>query len=229
MKRQQRAMTLLEILVAISVLSMIAILIYGAVDGLSQSKRNLARLNDRYHQGRSALMRITREISAAFVSMHTPLNPSLQTRMTLFVGKDTSPADRLDMTTFSHRRMVANSHETDQNEVSYFGSPDPLNSSKLDLARREANMIDLDPQHGGAVHVMVEDIDLFDLKYLDPMTGLWLDSWDTTQVTAQGGRLPMQVRVTLVLRGGPGGRTIKMEEKVSMAIQQPVDFALKTK
>jgi general secretion pathway protein J len=34
------------------------------------------------------------------------------------------------------------------------------------------------------------------------MTSQWVDTWDTTQATGQPNRLPLQVRVTLVLNGG---------------------------
>ncbi len=225
-RASQRALTLLEVLVAIGILAMISLLLYGAFDGLSRSRGSLNRLQDRHHQGRAAIRRIAQELSSAFLTLHQPNNPNMQVRQTVFIAKDTSPADRLDMTTFSHRRVNANSRESDQNELSYFGSPDPLVSGKIDLARREQPVIDIEPQKGGAVYVMVEDIDLFDLKFLDAQSGIWVDTWDSTQVIGQPMRLPLQVRVTLVLKGGAGGRNIRFEEKVPLPIQNPLSFAI---
>jgi general secretion pathway protein J len=224
--RHRRGLTLLEILVSIAILAMVSLLSYGAFDGLSKSKQGLSRVNERYHEGRAAMRRIAHELSAAYISLHVPISPALVTSRTAFVGRDTTPADRLDMTTFSHRRVVANSRESDQNELSYFGSPDPLISGKTDLARREQTIIDYDPQKGGRVQVLVEDIELFDLKYLDPVSGLWTDSWDTNNATAQFGRLPLQVRITLTLRGRPGTRAIKLDEKVTVPVQTPLSFAV---
>ncbi len=223
---RRRGMTLLEVLVSIAILAMVSLLAYGAFDGLQKSKQGLSRVNERYHEGRAAMRRIAHEVSSAYLSMHQPLSPALVTSRTAFVGRDSSPADRLDMTTFSHRRVVANSRESDQNELSYFGSPDPNGSGRVDLARREQSVVDYDPQKGGVVQVLVEDIELFDVKYLDPLSGLWTDSWDSNNATAQFMRLPLQVRVTLSLRGRPGARPVKLEQKVIVPVQSPLSFGL---
>jgi general secretion pathway protein J len=224
-RRNRRGLTLLEVLVVITILSMISVLIYGAFDGLSRSKTGLARINGRYQEGRSVMRRLAEEISGAFLTTHQPLVANQIVRKTIFALKDTSPADRLDLTTFSHRRVTANSRESDQNELSYFGAPDPNVSGKVDLVRREQTIIDFDPNKGGQVMVMAEDIDLFDLKLLDPQSGTWTDSWDTTQATGQPNRLPIQVRITLVLRGGPGGKPIRFEEKVTIPMIEALSFA----
>jgi general secretion pathway protein J len=90
--------------------------------------------------------------------------------------------------------------------------------------RREAKFIDLEPTRGGVVNVLAEDIESFDVRYLDPLTGEWTDSWDSTQPAAQFERLPSQVWVTLVLNGGPGGEPIKFETKVPIPMQVPIAF-----
>lgn len=221
-----RGMTLLEIMVAVAIMAMISVLIYGAFDGLSKSRTGLSRINERYQAGRTTLRRLSQELSSAYLSLHQPLNQSLLVARTAFIAKNSSPADRLDMTTFSHQRVTANARESDQNEVSYFGCADPAVSGKMDLCRREQSMIDLDPNKGGSVYVVVEDIDLFDLKFLDPQSGMWTDSWDSTQVIGQPSRLPIQARITLVLRGGPGGKTISFDEKVPLQMIQPLSFAV---
>ena len=224
-RTRARGLTLLEVLVAVAILSMVAILIYGAFDGMSRGRKGLGRVNDRYHEGRAALSRIAMEIPSAFLSLHQPLNIQQAVRMTVFSGTSGSPADRVDFTSFSHRRLARDSHESDQNEISYFGSPDPAVPGKVDLARREASMIDLDPKKGGEVNVLAEDIDLFDVKYLDPVSGLWNDTWDTTQAaTGQPNRLPLQIKVTLVLNGGPNGK-IQFVTKIPIAMQAPLQFA----
>jgi general secretion pathway protein J len=225
-RSRARGLTLLEVMVAVAILAMLAVLTYGAFDGLSRGKKNLGRLNDRYHQGRAALSRLTIELSSAFLSMHQPLSEQQIRRLTIFAGTNGSPADRIDFTSFSHRRLLRDSHESDQNELSYFGSPDPNVSGKMDLARRESPLIDLEPKRGGEVNVLVDDIDLFDVKYLDPTTGLWTDSWDSSQATGQPGRLPLQIKITLVLNGGADGKPVTFVTKVPMPMQLPLNFAL---
>jgi len=224
-RRRARGLTLLEVMVAVAILAMVSVLIYGAFDGLNRGKKNLGRLNDRYHQGRAALERMSLELSSAFLSQHQPPTEQQIRRLTIFAGSTGSPADRLDFTAFSHRRLMHDAHESDQNEISYFGSPDPNVSGKIDLARREASIIDIDPKRGGEVNVLVDDIELFDLRYLDPMTGMWTETWDTMQATGQPNRLPLEVKITLVLKGGADGKPITFVTKVPIPMQAPLSFA----
>jgi general secretion pathway protein J len=220
-----RGLTLLEVMVAVAILAMVAVLTYGAFDGLSRGKKNLGRINDRYHQGRAALARMNQELTSAFLSMHQPLTEQQIRRITIFAGSNSSPADRIDFTSFSHRRLVKDSHESDQNEISYFGSPDPNVSGKIDLARRESPMIDLEPKRGGEVNVLVEDIDLFDVRYLDATTGMWTDTWDTSQATGQPGRMPFQIKITLALKNGDA-KPVVFTTKIAMAMLAPLSFAV---
>jgi len=221
-----RGLTLLEVMVAVAILAMVSVLIYGAFDGLSRGKKTLGRANDRYHQGRAALARMTLELSSAFLSLHQPPTEQQFRRLTIFAGSNGSPADRLDFTSFSHRRLVRDSHESDQNEISYFGSPDPNVSGKIDLARRESPIIDIEPKRGGEVDVLVDDIDLFELKYLDPQTGMWTETWDTSQATGQPNRLPFEVKITLALKGGPDGKPITFVTKIPIPMQAALSFAV---
>ncbi|KYF47322.1 general secretion pathway protein GspJ [Sorangium cellulosum] len=224
-RRRRRAggVTLLEVLVSVGILALIGTLIYGAFDGMSRARSGISRMSDRYHQGRAAIARISREIQTAFLSRHQPADRNIVVRLTAFTGEDSSPADRVDFTSFAHRRLLRNARESDQCEIGYFGSRDP-ERDKLDLVRREAKTIDLEPTRGGVVNVLAEDIESFNVQYLDPITGEWTDSWDSTQPAAQLERLPSQVWVTLVLNGGPGGEPIKFETKVPIPLQVPIAF-----
>ncbi len=217
-----RGFTLLEVMVSIGIIALMTALVYSAMYGMSSSRRNMVEVGDRYHQGRAALGRMSRELGSAFISTHQPFSSLQPPRQTAFIGTDGSP-DRVDFNSFSHRRLERDSHESDQNELSYFVASDP-DEDKLDLVRREAVYLDDDPEHGGVVQVLAEDVEQFDLEYLDPLTGEWLTSWDSMQPAAQLGRLPAQVRISLVLRGGPTG-TIRFETKTPIAIQLPLDFA----
>jgi general secretion pathway protein J len=216
-----RGLTLLEIMVSIAILSMVGMLIYGAFDGMSRSRRGLSRINDRYHQGRAALSRMSRELPAAFLSLHQPPSEAARVRKTAFIGT----AERVDFTSFSHRRLERDSHESDQNELGYFLSRDP-DSNKYDLVRRESKYIDEYPTKGGIVQVLAEDVETFTLEYFEPITGEWVDAWDSTQVSGQPDRLPLAVKVTVVLNGGPGDEPLTLRTKIPIAAQLALDFAL---
>lgn len=231
MKATARGVTLVELMIAVSVLAMISVLIYSAFSGMRTSRDGIQRIGDRYREGRIAMSRIARELSSAYISGHEPIDPSLKVQQTAFVSSQGTPADRLDFNSFGYRRLDRDVHESDQAEISYFGSTDPDQNGVVDLARRVSPILDLEPKTGGRVDVLATDIDLFDLEFLDPLTGMWEETWDTTSAIAQESRLPLQVRIILVLNGGRrttdrgGQQTIRLVTKVPIQMPRPLTFA----
>jgi general secretion pathway protein J len=227
-RSQSRGLTLLEVLVSIAILALVSSLVYGALDGMQRSRQGIERVGDRYHQGRQALSRMARELQSAFVSLHQPLQIANSNRTTVFIGTDSGSSDRLDFTSFSHKRLMRNVHESDQNELSYFMGKDPDRGDKYDLLRREQREIDTDPTHGGVVNVLCEDVTSIDFSYLDQTSGMWVESWDSTQAgsAAQYNHVPLQVKIKLVLRGGEADKPIKLMTKVTTGMQIPLNFAI---
>ncbi|MES1185683.1 MAG: prepilin-type N-terminal cleavage/methylation domain-containing protein [Myxococcales bacterium] len=230
-RRRRRGFTLIEVIISIAILAAITTLLFGAFSALKRSKDGLSRVQDRQREARLAMARITRELQSAYLSAHMPLNQALLVQKTIFKSERGTPADRLDFTAFANRRLDKNSHVSDQCELSYFGSPNPDGSGTTDLVRRIDTEPDLEPTRGGRIEVLATDIDLFDLQYLDAQTGQWQENWDTTQTTGQPDRLPLQVRIILVLNGGRrssaerGRGTIRLVTKVGLNMLQPLTFA----
>jgi general secretion pathway protein J len=217
-------MTMIEVMVAIAVLAGIAVAIHGVMVSLSNGKKAEAMRADRAHQGREALLRIVRDLSSAYLSAHVPATTALQTSRTAFVGKSSDPYDRLDFTAFAHLRTERDAHESDQAEVGYFAKQDPDVSDKMNLVRREQTPIDLDPVKGGTWDVVAEDIEQFDVRYFDPTTGRWVETWDSMQAAGQPNRLPMEVEITLVLKGVGGGEPYSYRTKVFLSMPQILTF-----
>lgn len=223
--RGRRGITLIEVMVALGVLALIAALVYGAFEAMSRTRAGIDGASERYHQGRTAISRISREIQASFLSLHRPMqNPGLQVSQTIFRGQNGGVGDRVDFTSFSHRRLGFGAHESDQNELSYFVARGKTGDT-LDLARRESKIIDMEPTTGGVVQIMAENIALFELSYLDGATGDWKDTWDTTQVE-NFERLPRQVRVELHIYRHVPGPPYRFVTKVPIAMQGPLVFGL---
>jgi general secretion pathway protein J len=226
-----RGFTLLELLIAIAILASISLIIYGAFAGMKNTRDGLQRVSDRYREGRIAMSRISQELQSAYLSAHMPINAQLAVVQTAFIGTRGTPADRVDFNSFAYRRLDRDAHESDQAEISYFGASDPKKEGVTDLVRRVSPRLDLDPQKGGRVEVLATDIDLFDLQYLDALTGQWTETWDTRQALGQSGRVPLQIRILLVLNGGQrsaagrGRETVRLISKVALPIQKPLTFA----
>jgi len=221
-----RGMTLLELMVAIGVLAMVAVLIHGVISSLSRGRKGEGMRAERVHQGREAMLRIVRDLSGAYLSQHVPAVPSLITERTAFVAKSTTPYDRLDFTAFAHLRTDRDARESDQAEVGYFVVKDPDVEGKMDLVRREQTPIDYEPLKGGIINVVAEDVERFDVRFLDPTTGQWVETWDTMQVTGQPNRLPLEVSITLVIKGVGGGPSYPYTTKVFIPIQSPLSFGV---
>ncbi len=196
---RQLGMTLIEAMVAVVILAIVMSLVWGGFSQTSKNKQHVEEEADRYHIIRIALERMTRELSMAYVSAQLNPNESLNLMKTAFVGTDRSGGDRIDFTSFSHRRLYRDAHESDQNELGYFVTRHPDDSSIKVLARREQNRIDEDPRRGGRIQILVEDVKDFQLEYYDPLTEEWQTTWDTTQSAAEPNRLPTQVKITLTV------------------------------
>ncbi len=225
-----RGFTLIELLISITILAMLSMLIYGAFSGMRRTKEGLERVGDRYREGRVAMARIARDLQSAYVSLHVPIDASRTVLKTAFSGSSGTPADRLDFNSFANIRRDRNSHVSDQAEISYFGSSNPDEPSTTDLLRRTSEFPDAEPERGGRVEVLATDIDLFELEYLDSQTGSWSETWDTTQAAGQPNRLPLQVRVTLVLNGGRRSSAdssrdmLRLQTQIALPIQAALNF-----
>jgi general secretion pathway protein J len=215
-------MSLIEVMIAITILAMISTLVYSGFTTTARHKSRIERELDRSHLVSAAIERMVRELSMAYVSQQ--VNASNQggvsTVLTTFVGKDHGTRDRLDFTAFAHQRLYRNAHESDQCEISYFVTQDPDDHDKLVLARREQNRIDDRPDRGGRVEVLLHDVKGVDFEYLDRTTVSWLRTWDANGAAGQPNRLPMQVRITVHLPDpNRPSRTIKLGTRVSIPIE----------
>jgi len=232
-RAHERGMTLIEVLIAMSILAFIAVAMYSSFDGMRRSRAGIERITDRYREGRLAMARMAREIESAYLSEHKPIDPSFWVKKTIFQGKPGSPGARLDFNSFSNRVLRRNARESDQVELSYFAGEDPDRRGVYDLLRRQSTVLDDKPDKGGRIDVMASDIDLFDLEYLDPLSGLWRDEWDSVSVVGERGRLPRQVKITLVMNNGERAagsarkQKIRLVSKVSIFVRDPLTFGVR--
>jgi len=201
--RASAGVTLLEVMVATTVLAMIAVMIYSAFDHTGRMRTKLSARQQQDHVARIALGRLTSDLRMAFLSAHVNPSPSLLAVLTGFVARDQGTGDRVDFSAFSHRRLRRSAHEGDACEVGY-RVEDRRGGSGRDLMRRESPRIDNDTQRGGTVDVLVPNVSAFELRYYDSTIDQWIDSWDTTQATGQFNRLPSRVRATLRMRETDG-------------------------
>ncbi|MFO0684897.1 MAG: type II secretion system protein GspJ [Sandaracinus sp.] len=217
-------MTLVEAMVSVAILSIVSVLVFG---GFSQTMRNKARVEaqgDRAHVIRVAMERMCREIQSAFVSLDVNVSPQLASMRTVFHGRHEGRGSRLDFTSFSHRRLYRDAHESDQNELGYFLAEhrdDETRETHRVLVRRESRRIDDDPETGGQQMILVDDVREFELDYFDPVSLQWVDGWDTAGTEMN--RLPAQVRIHLVV---PALGNPRHDETYVTRVAVPITYAL---
>ena len=223
--RTQSGVTLIEMMVAMAILAIVATLMYT---GFSQTSKNKARVEaelDRNHEVRMGVERMARELSMAFMSAQLNPDESLRVVKTGFIGKEASGGSRVDFTSFSHKRLYRDAHESDQNEISYFVADDPDDSRIKVLARREQARIDDDFEKGGRTQIMIRDVTSFELSYLDPTSGEWLSTWDSTQAVMQFNRLPTQVRIKVTIPNSGSRQDLVFATRTELMMQYALNHA----
>ena len=222
-RRARAGMTLIEIMAAMAILAIVASLLYSAFVQTSRNKQRIEAELDRYHEIYSAIDRIAQELSMAYTSAHRNPNAVLRTMITGFVAKESGSNSRVDFTSFSHRRLYRNAHESDQNELSFFVANDPNDPTKKVLARREQRRVDDDFTKGGQSQILIEDIHKFELSFFDPLTSEWAPNWDTTQTAMQPNRLPMQAKILITV---PSIRGRGPDQTFGTRTNLPITYAL---
>lgn len=130
--------------------------------------------------------------------------PGLETARkprTAFVGVNSDaegyPRDRIDFTTLSHYAVAAageDDRQSDHEEVAYFAETD-FKVQRTDLMHRADFTMDDDPEGGGDIFPLIEGIRGFNVRYLDPATKNWTESWDS----AEKKNLPAAVEIALYM------------------------------
>jgi general secretion pathway protein J len=216
MKLKQQGFTLMEIMIAVSILGMIGTLSFGTLRSSVDARERTLGVTDHYHQVRQSMLRMTREIQSAFLSEHRDCEDPQN--KTIFLGKRSSNGMRLDFTSFSHFKIRADANESDQNELSYFVDSHPDDSSRKALFRREQARIDEEPEEGGSIKLMAEDVLDIEFEFFDPQDKEWEDEWDSTSMDFKG-KLPLFVKIQITALDSAGNEQ-KFTTKTRLFVQQ---------
>jgi general secretion pathway protein J len=191
---KSRGFSMLEALVAVALLAMMGMVTFGTFGRALDARERATTMTDRYHELRSALVRMSLEMSQAFLSKHKDYaEPRTQT---LFATRTLHGGMRLDFTSFSHYKYLKDANECDQNELSYFVEPDRKQGSRSHLMRREQKRIDEKADEGGDVDILARDVTKLTFSFYNPRSDKWEDAWDSRQVDTKD-RLPKYAAITI--------------------------------
>ncbi len=214
----QRGFTLLEILVATTILGIIMVTVYGVLSRALLAKNHAEERADLYAAGRETVLKMADELEGA-LSRDSGRNVG-------FIGvpgNDRVPTDAVQFDVVIRRMFSASQGRGGRALVSY--SLDPLKDTpNLFALRRQEQLLtdpaseDDTPEDGGAdaeqtaptayAAYLIDQVAGLRLRYLDAETGEWVDSWDTTVARPSGKGppgLPGAVEITLFLADNQGG------------------------
>jgi general secretion pathway protein J len=183
--------TLLEVLLALTILAVIASLIYGSFTTAGRNIAAAEEVRDGTDRARTLLARLTNDIANAYV------NPGLETFLygqKIERDEDKQRFDSIYLTTLTNWRRP-DSREMDLWEVGYFFQEKSDGTGRV-LMRKEKRDLSLDvPRREGGVDYAITDA-VGGLRFRYTTDGsTWLDDWK------QGG-LPRAVEVLLTLPDG---------------------------
>lgn len=250
MNLKNNGFTLLEVILAITVLSTLSVLSTQSISRALKARTKIQAEVDDVSALRDSMRMMKTDINMAFhhrdiekevadlvakpsapiragapASNSNPAPPRQTKRIdpvTNFVGTDSE----INLITMNGGRTISNTVQADFIEVGYNLKPcnnlTTQKSSKC-LYRRTQTLLDEDVKNGGNEIVMLENVTEFKLRYLGESKQDWVSQWDSTSSSSDGGTkglFPDAVEISLTIV-----REIeKKERSYSMQFVVPVHF-----
>ncbi len=186
--------TLLEVMIALTILAGMSLTIFISSSQILNSKSNTEERDETYHSVTLALNRMSEDLNMAYLLRSKDLLGANFDGEIAFEGSE----ERVDFVSFSHLRYVQGAPESESAEISYFLAPMPDEPSKKMLMRRESTLIDKNLQEGGRAFPLLENIESFKLEYLDEKSGEFKKVWDTKSIDFAN-KMPQAVRIQIEL------------------------------
>lgn len=226
-RTRSRGLTMVEILVAIAVMTMMTLSVWTSFRSTAQSMKYAEQLQVRYSIVRNTLSRVAAEMSMSYLSFNRPADE--ERHFTLFDARDQFNRDSITFSAFAHLRMRKDANEGDQSVIQYFIERDAVDSTRTHLFRREARRLTGDTpdklQEMFPAYIFCEDVKTFDLKYWDNKKNEWVDEWRTVKKDMQPDRLPERVKITLGIMDPNNEREIKYTVQTLLFMQEKLDFS----
>jgi len=194
--RSQKGFTLIEVLVAISILAIITTLIYGTFSQSHAVSTRLEATSEKYRAVRQIFQSMLDDLTGAYYLEQTAAD---QTPLTVFIGQSPGATDSfsisqplLRFTILGHRRWQPNSPETDLSLVEYQIKKD-TDSDLLTLSHREETNPLSTTEASMEEYELAEGLKDLKLRFFDGAD--WSEGWDSTSKKG----LPQAVEVKFVL------------------------------
>lgn len=198
-----RSFTLIEILIALSIFSVMMFGIYHVFSTGLSTWEKAGESMDIHQKARQTLEFISKEIRSSFLS---PREEEIK-----FIGRDKKEEeiDQDELTFFT----LFSPHSREEMGIAriVYTLEKDLNSEKYSLLRKETSAIGKSIFAKEKSQIILSDVAGFNLRYLNP-DNEWKNEWDSSEA------LPERVKIDLALRGKNGE-----EKKFSLLTNIPVN------
>lgn len=190
--RKRRAFSLVEVLVTLTIGSLLVMSAVSATRALTGARASVDRRVERVSEARRAMEAI---VAALRQVRRDPLGPEKPLVVGVSGGRNAG-RDSINLQVISDRRARRDAIEADQHEVGFFLSEQKSDGRMPVLLRRRDHALDDHPDEGGVVMPVAEGIVSLSFEYLSGEQ--WYPEWPATEP-----RPPEAVRVTVVAATPP--------------------------
>ncbi len=203
-RSSQTGFSLLEVLAAFTILTMMVAVVYGILFVSRKTQRSHEKKLEQYTLIRSGLDRLERDLSMAYLSLNE--DQILPDKRTYFKAHNDIGGTTLAFSTFSHVRTSRNAKEADNCAVEYSFMDDPDRAGAFLLRRRETRRLENKPaaEIPGNTLGLIPGVSQLMVEFYDKQNDQWVDEWDSTVDEGRMNKLPDQIKIHLVVDNGTG-------------------------
>lgn len=193
--RQQNGFTLIEIVLAISILATIGMLTINILTNQIETREKVTAHNSVQHAINMAMDKIYNDIQSSYISNSNDLN-SLNLSVRAIAPKFSYKNESLILAVQNYKSLLGNSNQSNLAFVRYYIRPNSKDSKRIELVRVvDTDMVENIEHSGvGFQEVIVPDLKSFSLEFWNGSE--YQKEWDSTANDSQG-KLPKLVKIHL--------------------------------
>lgn len=195
----RRGFTLLEVLLALAIFSVISIATVRQISLIRNTKNAAFEELDLYNGIRSAFSIIKSDLNQSFHVLVDDLGEEIAksiarnepTPHTVFEGKK----NEINFTSLSNRNYYRGRRESEQAEIAFFLKTKPGRRNPT-LMKRQSGLIDGELFSGGSSYTLLENVTTLEFEFWDEKNARWVDKWNSDQGNFRD-RFPYAVKMVL--------------------------------
>jgi general secretion pathway protein J len=185
--RREDGFTLIEIMVATAIASIMLLMAYASYTSIFKSIKRSTGRAEFYENVNLALMKIDQDLANTYFNKNN--------KNITFVCENAKGVSKIDFVTVNHNQFNYSAKMSDVREVGYFLRESKKVADLYHLMKREkSNYWDEDPLTGGTVNMLLPNV--VSLKFEFQQGNDWAENWDSRQ----NNNFPRAVRTTLVVK-----------------------------